>query len=203
MGSLDQPQCTRERQQLPTRECGEKYASDSRIWHEQSSACDRAKNQSRGFALENLATVLSTAELEKLRAGYDKRGFLEANQHAFSDAYPPLGPWTSAAATLLYGDDPLSPKQRELCLITLLAYRAPGLALATHVYWGVMEGLTVEQVCHAVSLAGCYGGFPTLAEAFVVLKRTLAVLHGLVAGSSCDSKTVLTAIVREFGKTAL
>lgn len=153
--------------------------------------------------MENLANVLSAAELEKLRVGYDKRVFLEANQHAFSDAYPPLGPWTSAVAALLYGDDPLSPQQRELCLITLLAFRAPGLALATHVYWGLMEGLTVQQVCHAVSLAGCYGGFPTLADALVVIQRTLAVFRALVAGPASDSTTVLTAIVREFGKTSL
>lgn len=153
--------------------------------------------------MENLAKLLSATELEMLRTRFDKRVFLEANQNAFSDAYPPLGPWTQSAAALLYGEDPIPPRMRELCLITLLAYRAPGLALATHVYWGLMEGLTAEQVCHAASLAGCYGGFPTLAEAVVVIKRTLLVLQKLAAQSDCGSKAALSAIVLEFAATSV
>lgn len=154
--------------------------------------------------MENLADVVSSTELALLRAGYDKQAFLGANQNAFVDAYPPLASWIQATSKLLYADGPITTQQRELCLITLLAYRAPGLALATHVYWGLMEGLRPEQVCHAASLAGCYGGFPTLGDALVVIKRTCSVLKRLAADETARaSSTVLAALVREFANVTL
>jgi alkylhydroperoxidase/carboxymuconolactone decarboxylase family protein YurZ len=150
--------------------------------------------------LEALGHLLPDHEVEQLRRGYDKQAFLGANQQAFATAYPPLGPWAQAVGSLLYADEPIPPRIRELCLITLLTYRAPGLALATHVYWGLMEGVTVEQVCHAASLSGCYGGFPTLVDGIVVIQRTLGLLHKLAAQSpACGSKDVLVALGAEFG----
>jgi alkylhydroperoxidase/carboxymuconolactone decarboxylase family protein YurZ len=154
--------------------------------------------------MENLSALITPSELEQLRTAYDKRAFLGANQNAFVEAYPPLASWIQATSNLLYADGPISTQQRELCLITLLAYRSPGLALATHVYWGLMEGLSLEQVCHAASIAGCYGGFPTLGDAIVVIKRTCSVLKRLVGDDSTRaSSTVLAAIVREFASTTV
>jgi alkylhydroperoxidase/carboxymuconolactone decarboxylase family protein YurZ len=155
-------------------------------------------------AMENLADVITSTELASLRAGYDKSAFLGANQDAFVDAYPPLASWIQATSKLLYADGPISAQQRELCLITLLAYRAPGVALATHVYWGLMEGLHPEQVCHAASLAGCYGGFPTLGDALVVIKRTFSVLKRLAMDETARaSSAVLAALVREFANVTV
>jgi alkylhydroperoxidase/carboxymuconolactone decarboxylase family protein YurZ len=154
--------------------------------------------------MEALVQLLTTADLDRLRSVYDKRVFLTANQDAFSSAYAPLGPWADAAGAILSADTPIAPQVRELCLITLLAYRAPGLSLATHVYWGLMEGATAEQVCHAVSFAGCYGGFPTLATGLVVVKRTLLLLKGLaVETTPCASDRVLAALAQEFASINL
>jgi alkylhydroperoxidase/carboxymuconolactone decarboxylase family protein YurZ len=165
---------------------------------------ERSSREDRSAAMENLAEVITSTELASLRAGYDRQAFLGANQNAFVDAYPPLASWIQATSKLLYAEGPISAQQRELCLITLLAFRAPGLALATHVYWGLMEGLHPEQVCHAASLAGCYGGFPTLGDALVAIKRTFAVLKRLAGGEASQaSSTVLAALVREFANVTL
>jgi alkylhydroperoxidase/carboxymuconolactone decarboxylase family protein YurZ len=153
--------------------------------------------------MENLALVISTTELARLRAGYQPSAFLGANQSAFIDAYPPLASWIQATSSLLYAQGPISAQQRELCLITLLSYRSPGLALATHVYWGLMEELTPEQVCHAASIAGCYGGFPTLGDAITVIKRTYELLKRLAANEAPQSNMVLAAIVHEFAATTV
>jgi len=150
--------------------------------------------------MEPLEDSISDAEVARLRAGYDKHVFLEANRKAFSTAYPPLGPWADAAGALLSADTPIEPKVRELCLISLLAYRAPGLSLATHVYWGLMEGASVRQICHAATFAGCYGGFPTLAASLLAIKRTLSTLKQLANEPSCGSERVLPALALEFAQ---
>ena len=150
-------------------------------------------------AMEPLEQLISKSEIERLRSTYDSNVFLTANRRAFATAYPPLAVFAEAAGSLLSAETPIEPKVRELCLITLLAYRSPGLSLATHVYWGLMEGVTLQQVCHAASFAGCYGGLPQLATSLLAINRTLLVLKRLANESTVrGSEAVLTALAHEF-----
>ena len=155
------------------------------------------------MALGHLPDVLSQAELDRLREAYDGASLVAANAEAFGRPYQRLAAWGPTVATLFYAPDPIPPRERELCMITLLAYRSPGLALANHLYWGLMEGLSVEQACQAIGLAGCYCGLPTYNESVFVVHRTLHVLKRLLAAGECAAKAVLAALVSEFSKVEL
>ena len=75
--------------------------------------------------------------------------------------------------------------------------------MSNHVYWGLMEGLTVPQICQAVGLAGCYCGLPTYVDGILVIHKTLRVLKGLIAAGDCRSTTVLRTLTREFTATEI
>lgn len=154
-------------------------------------------------ALEDLTRLLNDSEIETLRAKYNPEQLRAANARAFEQIYPPLAPWAQAAASTFFRNGPLRPRERELCLITLLAHRAPGVSLANHVYWALMEGVTIAEICEAIGLAGCYGGLPTYTNGVLVLQRTLHILRHLAADTAHDSQAVLAKLVQELAGTTL
>lgn len=56
----------------------------------------------------------------------------------------------------------LSVRGRELALIVMLAATgAPDFAFAVYVYWGLMQGLAVQDIAAIALLSGAYGGVAT------------------------------------------
>ena len=153
--------------------------------------------------MHDLTRMLDAAEIERLRASFDSDHLRAANARAFEETYPPLAPWAQAAAAVFFRNGPLAPRERELCLVALLAHRAPGLSLSNHVYWALMEGVSVAQICEAIGLAGCYGGLPTYTSGVLVLRRTLEVLRRVAALPERDARAVLAALVLEFAGLSL
>jgi alkylhydroperoxidase/carboxymuconolactone decarboxylase family protein YurZ len=147
----------------------------------------------------NVAEVLAQESLRSLRQAYDPKMMSAANVAALSSAYPPLRAWAEETSSTFF-DRPgaLAPKDRERCIITLLAYNGPALSLGVHVYWGLMEGLGVDEVCQAVALAGCYGGLPACARGLLVVNRVMALLQRVSEGPPCTPQSVLELMIREF-----
>ena len=52
------------------------------------------------------------------------------------------------------------PKDRERCLIAILASRDAGLNLALHIYVGLMEGLSPMDMADIIFLGDLHGGRP-------------------------------------------
>lgn len=148
--------------------------------------------------MQDLTRLITEQELSRLREAFDEGVLLRANTSAFAAVYPPLADWGQSVGRLFFGPGPLCPRERELCLVTLLAQRAPGISLANHVYWALMEGVSVEAICQAVGLAGCYGGLPTYTQGVFTVQRTLTVLGRLAAGDERGPEAVLRALVAAF-----
>jgi len=84
-------------------------------------------------------------------------------------------------------------------LIAVLTNTGPQLSLAIHVYWGLMEGLTVDEICHTAGLAASYGGVPRLALSLPVIDRVLSQLEQL--DGHLGSERVLQVLLGSFGRS--
>jgi alkylhydroperoxidase/carboxymuconolactone decarboxylase family protein YurZ len=148
--------------------------------------------------MQELTSILSEAELAALRAAYDPTTLLNANKSALARVYPRLLPWQTMVGSVFFQDSPLAPRDRELALITLLAHRSPDVALSDHIYWGLMEGVSVLEVCEVVGLTGQYCGMPTYTQAILTVFRTLTVLKRLATSADPGTAAVHDALIREF-----
>lgn len=147
--------------------------------------------------MQDLRRILSDTRLADLRAAYEPNVMRAAMLQTIVEGYPPLDEWNRSIASTFYGEtSPISPRDRERCLVALLSQTGQRLSLAIHVYWGLMEGLNVAEVCHSVGLAACYGGVPRLADGLPVIDRVLQVLQQL--DGDLGSSTVLRSILRSF-----
>jgi alkylhydroperoxidase/carboxymuconolactone decarboxylase family protein YurZ len=153
--------------------------------------------------MQNLTTIVTDEELARLRSAYSSDSLLAANAGAFAEVYPRFAPWGDTVGRLCFETSPLAARDRELALITLLAHRSPGLSMANHVYWGLMEGLTVIQVCEVIALVGCYCGLPTYTQGVLTLKRTLQTLREVASEEDRTSMRVLSALVAGFANERL
>jgi alkylhydroperoxidase/carboxymuconolactone decarboxylase family protein YurZ len=149
--------------------------------------------------MSTIPDIPSQPALGSLRQAYDPKAMSAANVVALSAAFPALKAWAEATSATFF-EDPgaLAPKDRERCIVTLLAYDGPGMSLAVHVYWGLMEGLSPLEVCQAVSLAGCYGGLPSCARGLLVTQRVMLLLSRCVEAGTCTPHQILDAIIREY-----
>ena len=148
--------------------------------------------------MQELTDILDEAELATLRAAYDPNALLNANKSVLARVYPRLMPWQAMLGSVFFQDSPLAPRDRELALIALLAHRSPDVALSDHVYWGLMEGVSVVEICEVIGLTGQYCGMPTYTQAVLTLFRTLGVLKRLAASADPGTAAVHHALVSEF-----
>lgn len=130
--------------------------------------------------------LVDDALLSRLRAGYDEGLMQRATRAAASQLYPGGAGYVNAVVDGLYADGPLAARDRERCLIALLARRQEPLMLSVHLYWGVAAGLSPEEVAHTLLLAGAYTGIPNYTAGLVVLEQTAAALTALAAETEGD-----------------
>jgi alkylhydroperoxidase/carboxymuconolactone decarboxylase family protein YurZ len=114
------------------------------------------------------------------------------------EPYPPLGPWNeSIAATFYSHDSPLRPADRERCLLAILGMSGAPVSLGIHVYWALMEGVTVEEICHIQTLSACYAGVPALSRTLPAVHETLHILARIADTGRCGSLEALKVLVSE------
>ena len=146
--------------------------------------------------MQDLRTILSSSQLSALRAAYDPEAMRAAMIRTIAEPYPPLGPWNEAIAATFYdAASPLKAVDRERCLLAILSSANVPTSLAIHVYWGLMEGLSVEEICHIQTLAACYSGVPSLSRSLPALHETLHVLAKISETTERGSIDVLKVLV--------
>lgn len=142
---------------------------------------------------------LSSADIKKLKKGYKVATMKAAASATVGKLYPPGAPFATGVVDWLYGSRPISPKDRERCLIALLCQRQDGALLAVHIYWGLMEGLTLNETCHTLLLAGAYTGIPNYSSGLMTLTKTCAILKQAVGAGETQVPQVLEALFIGFG----
>lgn len=149
--------------------------------------------------MQDLRTIVTEPTLRALRTAYSPEAMLAANLAAVSRVAPQLAAWNDAIAATFYGPtSPLTPRERERCLITLITTTGPGVCLAMHVYWGLMEGIGIDEMIFLVGLAGCYGGLPKATFGIDVMHRVLVALSTLPASNCYAPNDAVGAIVRAY-----
>src|SRR5262245_17499126 len=137
--------------------------------------------------------------LAALRATYNPAAMTAAEVQSLAAIVPRFGPWNEGIAKTFYEPTgPMQGKDRERCLIALLASDGAALSLVIHVYRGLMEGLSPKEVVQIVGLVACYTGLPKLTFGIEVLHRAFRVLEGLAATESRLPGAVISALVQEF-----
>lgn len=149
-------------------------------------------------ASADLTTILSAEAVEALRAQYAPEFMLAASRYAVAAPYPPNAGYVEWIIGSLYDGKRIAAKDRERTLIALLASQSTGhsLLLAVHLYWGLMEGLTVAEIADTLALSGVYLGLPHYTAALGTLSGTLKILGFLAARpeAKLDPKVVVGAL---------
>jgi alkylhydroperoxidase/carboxymuconolactone decarboxylase family protein YurZ len=135
-----------------------------------------------------LVDVLSHDQIAALQAGYHKEpgALADFAVAAYSGLYKAGSPAFSAFVSSAFthrGNTPPSlgirGADRERSIIALLAGQGATSELAIHLYWGLAEGLVVEDLCQIMLLVGGYSGYSRYTTGLGVLARTLGALKGL------------------------
>lgn len=129
--------------------------------------------------------ILTDDDLVALRAAYDPKMMLDASAAAITGRDPASAGFVNFATETFFDAKRFPPDARERCFLVLLALtsKGSGLTLAVHIYWGLMEGLSVRDVADTLLFAGVYTGMPNLASALISMEDALNALKDLVARS--------------------
>jgi len=151
--------------------------------------------------------VLTADQLRMLRADYNDKEMIAV----LSSGIPGLDQRTTNFVTAIrqafYGgedqfyaeDETMSAKDRERCLIAVLASRDAGLNLALHIYVGLMAGLSPQQIADVIFLCGVYTGVDRISDGLHVEMTTLEVLKRIaVPPLYCSVSNVVPALVAVF-----
>jgi len=148
--------------------------------------------------MQDLRTQLNDDSLAELRSAYDRAAMLLAASSPCAVLYPPLDPWMRETGSTIYDRSHLAPRDRERCIIALLI-AGGGLqtSVAIHIYWGLMEGLSVDDVCQTIGIVGAYGGMQRVAFGLATLQRVLDMLNGSVTSGELASTVVVARFMAE------
>ena len=135
-----------------------------------------------------LVNILQPAALQTLRDAYDDDTMTNALSMALPLQYPAAQEYIDALRHAFYGSPGPAPllraDSRERCLIGILASRGANRNLAIHIYAGLMQGISVEEIGHILLLTGAYTGVDNLAHGLGILKTALEILAQLAADVS-------------------
>jgi alkylhydroperoxidase/carboxymuconolactone decarboxylase family protein YurZ len=96
----------------------------------------------------------------------------------------------------------MQPKDRERCLIAVLASRDAGLNLAIHIYVGLMEGLSPQEIADVIFLGGIYTGVDRISDGLAAEMRTLDTLAQVTTPPRiCTVPQVMQALHDAFTST--
>lgn len=149
----------------------------------------------------DMTGFLTDAELTTLRAGYDREGMVKGATGAVARHYAGAAPLMQFFQSELYAPERMEPKDRQRCLLAILAPRGHALTLSVHVYWGLAEGLSLRDIYQVLLLTAAYSGIDAFAtSAFILQKQTLPLLKSLMAegGEAAATPNVLRHLVEKF-----
>lgn len=141
---------------------------------------------------DTLPTMMLTQEhIAVLRDGYQAETMKAASKGAVVNRHSVGGAYVVPFVDILYNEDLMSGKDRERCLIALLSTNGDVMTLSVHIYWGLMEGLSLEGIAQTLMLAGGYTGIATYVKGLMTMEKACASLAALIdedpsANSSTD-----------------
>lgn len=141
------------------------------------------------LAREDITEILSEAQLDKLRASFKESTMSSIATSILIAEYPESERYVNAIHDSLFGAGPdgtepplagLSHKERETSLIVLMAAQRTTFELAIHIYWGMMNGLTQDEVAGLLMLCGVYAGIGAQTTGLQTMRQTLTGLKQAV-----------------------
>ncbi|MBK9258363.1 MAG: hypothetical protein IPM54_00840 [Polyangiaceae bacterium] len=156
-----------------------------------------------------LESILTPEEIRLLREGYaaDTACLANDSQAHYDGMYPGGARAFDAFVQSVYvHGNPKAPpttgisgKDRERVVIALLASQSNTYFLAIHFYWGLVEGLSVNDMCQTLLLVGGYNGYSLYTNGLTVLGETLMALRGVAnEGIAVTPQAALAAIRAAF-----
>lgn len=142
--------------------------------------------------------TLSDEHLQTLRTGYNPVVLRSATVGAFGERHPAGLPYVKSFVDTLFAEEDLAAADRERCIIAILGGQKNSMALAVHVYWGLMEGLVPSEIAHVLSLCGGYQGIDAYASGLRVLEATCGMLAAAASAGATDSRQILGRILEVF-----
>ena len=126
-----------------------------------------------------LESMISDAQIATLKLGFDNALCVKLAMASLAGPIPAAQPWVAGPGDYFFATDKnMGPTHRELCIIAMMtAMKCPD-QLVIHVYWGLMVGLSPNQIADAIYLAGDYSG---IAAYNTATKAAAIALGSLVA----------------------
>lgn len=149
--------------------------------------------------------ILTPTQLSTLRDEYDPAEMNAVLGAPLPALYPACLPYLETIGDLFFGgptgdmtNSPLSAKNRERCLVAILAARGASLNLALHTYMALAENVEPNEIAHTVMLVGAYTGIDNFAGALAAAAKTFVVLGRVADSGSARAKDVFNALVPAF-----
>lgn len=163
----------------------------------------------KGAPIGELERILTPEEIRLLREGYEADPACLANdsQAHYDGMYPGGAKAFDAFVQSVYvHGNPKAPpttgisgKDRERVVIALLASQPNTYFLAIHFYWGLVEGLSVDDMCRILLIVGGYNGYSLYTNGLTVLGETLMALRSVAnEGIPVAPQAALAAIQAAF-----
>lgn len=146
-----------------------------------------------GSDLKLIDQYLSEGSLGRLKAQYKRNDLYDAFKPLLLRVYRPTKALADAIEeNFFYREDPRNPnddelaspdpglltiRERELCLIMILAAERERYNLAVHIYLALMEHVTPKAIANTIYLAGIYAGIPSLVDGLQTAIATLVELE--------------------------
>jgi alkylhydroperoxidase/carboxymuconolactone decarboxylase family protein YurZ len=158
-------------------------------------------------APNDVTQILTAGELDQLRRNYDAAAIEMASKVSIMGCYAGAVGFIDVLDKQFYAapsqrhSEPgaraqsFDPAARERILISVLTIRRGGQGrfLAVHLYWGLMAGLSVQEIADQLLLIGMYVGLPNFTASIATLQALLKRLKESVAagGDALKSPTIL------------
>jgi alkylhydroperoxidase/carboxymuconolactone decarboxylase family protein YurZ len=143
--------------------------------------------------------VLQPPQLEMLRTAYREQEVVQILSSGIPALDDRTAEYISSIRRAFYEGTAMEPKERERCLIAVLASRDAGLNLAIHIYLGLMERLSPGEIADIIFLGGIYTGVDRISDGLAAEMKTLTVLAQVASPPrSCTVAQVMESLREAF-----
>ena len=134
--------------------------------------------------MSDLREILSDDQLSALREGYDDAEVSALSGAVIEAPYPPGAPFAALLTDEIFSTENMSARDRELCLIAMMAANPAQLTLGIHGYRGIMSGLSPGDVAQATLVVGAYAGVAAYRRCCIILDKTYNALAEVAGDGS-------------------
>jgi len=144
-------------------------------------------------ASPQVTEVLSPHDLKVLRDNFNEEQMVAGGIAAVVGPYAPAGLWAKALVEGFLGKNPLlPPDRRELVIIGVATSKGlPALFQAIHIYWGLMEGLSANEIAATMLLSGEYSGIDRYTASIGMMMVTVTTLKKCVAEGTVGTNQIV------------